>query len=274
MNREHEIVNRGKIAPPSQILSELTQLGVKEGDIILVHSSLSKIGWIPGSAQSVFQCLLDSIGTNGTIVIPSFTSDNTDPKQWQRPPVPEEWMPIIRAESAPFDPKITPSRDMGAISEVGRVWTGSKRSNHPTSSFSAIGSMADKVVQIHELGSSLGERSPLASLEELNARVLLLGVGFERCTCFHLAEYRTTKRRRNYMEGSAVLVDGKRKWIEYEELEVDGDDFAQIGEEFVKEGKVKIGKVGEANCFLFQLKESVEFAKNWMDKNRTSDASN
>ena len=42
----------------------------------------------------------------------------------------------------------------------------------------------------HAPDCRLGERSPLARLEELHARVLLLGAGYDACTGFHLAEYR------------------------------------------------------------------------------------
>jgi aminoglycoside 3-N-acetyltransferase len=80
---------------------------------------------------------------------------------------------------------------MGAIAECFRSWPGSLRSNHPTSSFTALGPNADRITGDHgDEYEGLGERSPLGRLYELDAQILLLGVGHDRNTSLHLAEAR------------------------------------------------------------------------------------
>ena len=44
------------------IIKKLRQLGLKEGDSLCVHSSLSSLGYVVGGAESVIQALLEVIG--------------------------------------------------------------------------------------------------------------------------------------------------------------------------------------------------------------------
>ena len=53
----------------------------------MVHSSLSKIGWVCGAEVSVIQALLEVVGEEGTIVMPAHTGDNSDPSVWENPPI-------------------------------------------------------------------------------------------------------------------------------------------------------------------------------------------
>src|SRR5690349_7103098 len=57
-------------------------------------------------------------------------------------------------------------------------------------SFAAWGRHALPITANHALDYGLGEHSPLARLYDLDGSVLLLGVGYERRTSLHLAEYR------------------------------------------------------------------------------------
>src|SRR5205085_4042113 len=107
------------------------------------------------------------------------------------PPVPEAWWETIRNERPAFDARTQPTRGMGAIAECFRSWPGSQRSDHPLVSFTALGPNAERIAANHELANGLGEGSPLARLYDLDAHVLLLGVGHANNTSLHLAEYRT-----------------------------------------------------------------------------------
>jgi aminoglycoside 3-N-acetyltransferase len=169
---------------------DLSTLGLTAGDTVLVHSSLRSLGWVCGGAVAVVQALLDVLGPGGTLVVPTQTMDNSDPKHWSRPPVPESWWPVIREHMPAFDPVVSPAAGLGVIAEQVRTWPGAVRSDHPHTSFAAVGAAAAELMAEHELTSQLGERSPLAALERAGAKVLLLGTGFASCTAFHLAEYR------------------------------------------------------------------------------------
>jgi aminoglycoside 3-N-acetyltransferase len=116
----------------------------------------------------------------------------------------------------------------------------------------------------------LGERSPLARLEERDAKVLLLGVGWDVCTAFHLAEYRG---QRPAMEDNsfAVMTEKGREWITVLDVAVNGDDFGEMGECFESERSVFHAKVGGANARLFSLADAVKYAEGWLPLHRPSE---
>ncbi len=94
-------------------------------------------------------------------------------------------------DDARLRPALSPRRGASrAIRGTLRTWPGALRSAHPQTSFAAVGARAAEVVEGHAPDCRLGERSPLARLEAMAARVLLLGAGYDTCTSFHLAEYR------------------------------------------------------------------------------------
>jgi aminoglycoside 3-N-acetyltransferase len=174
----------------SRLRSGLQALGVRAGDRLLVHSSLSVLGFVAGGSQTVIEALMGAVGPDGLLVTPAFTSGLSDPADWQAPPVPADWIEPIRAEMPVFDPRLSPSRGVGAIAETFRTAPGVVRGDHPQSSFAAWGAGAEAIVTPHALEAWLGEGSPLARLYEAEARVLFLGTGYATCTSFHLAEHR------------------------------------------------------------------------------------
>lgn len=254
-----------------ELAQALTALGVQRGDTLLVHSSLKALGWVPGGALAVVQALLDAVGDTGTLVVPTQTGENSDPAGWARPPVPPGWWPVIRAETPGFDPERTPSQGMGAVPEQVRTWPEARRSSHPQTSFAALGPRSAEVVAVHDLDSQCGERSPLATLERLGAKVLLLGAGFRSCTAFHLAEYRVAGSPRTTHGAAVLTADGGREWVTFDDLDLDEDDFEEIGTHLRSLGAVATGKVGEADSHLLDLTTGVEAARAWMVGHRRPD---
>jgi aminoglycoside 3-N-acetyltransferase len=252
--------------PTDRLVSDLRDLGVAAGDTVLVHSSLSALGWVSGGAPAAVDALMAAVSEEGTLAMPTHSSQLSDPRHWENPPVPNEWEGKIKETSPPFRPELTPTRGMGAIVDCFRDYPGVVRSKHPTSSFAAWGTDAEFVVSDHAYDSSLGERSPLARLNDLGARVLRLGV--EVNTSLHLAEYRAEYEGKSFdVNGGPILVDGERRWVTFEEPESE-DDFRDIETAFEENHVIRRGQVGEADATLLSQRELVAFGIEWMEANR------
>ncbi|MET8802959.1 AAC(3) family N-acetyltransferase [Streptomyces sp. NPDC004546] len=253
----------GPLVTRDTLATQLRRLGVETGEILLVHSSLSSLGWVNGGAVAVVQGLLDALGPSGTLVVPAQSAQLSDPALWARPPVPEQWWDRIRATMPPYDPLITPTRGVGVIPETVRTWPGALRSAHPQTSFAALGPRAREITDGHAPDCRLGEHSPLARLEKLGARVLLLGAGYASCTSFHLAEYRIP----------APLAEVGRPapgggWETVIEVSIDSDRFDELGHDFERDRPVVRGRVGAADARLFPVADAVAYAERWLPLHR------
>ncbi len=256
-------------ATVSSLRADLERLGLADGSIAIVHSSLSSIGWVAGGAQAVVQALLEAVGSQGTVVMPTQSGQLSDPADWEDPPVPPEWHEAIRSGFPAYDPNLTTTRGMGAVVETFRCDRGTMRSAHPLSSFAAYGPAADEIVGDHPIDDEFGERSPLARLHDLDADVLLIGVDHGSNTSLHLAEHRADWMGKDRTErGAPVAVDGETRWVTWTDLEADEEDFPEIGEAFAATGAETVGNVGIATARRCSQRAIVDFAVEWMSANR------
>lgn len=264
MERERAAIDRADTPRTrASLAADLRALGVEPGMTLLVHSSLSALGWVAGGPVAVVQALMDVVTPYGTLVMPAFTSDNSDPALWSHPPVPAAWVPIIREHTPAFEAAITPTRMMGRIAELFRTWPGALRSDHPQSSFATWGRHADAITREHALEGGLGDSSPLARIYDLDGNVLLLGAGFANNSSFHLSEYRAGSSPWT-LTGAALLEDGQRVWKTYREIDWNDEPFTEIGAAFEQTGAVTHGPVGSAQALLFRQRPAVDFAQRWL----------
>ncbi|MFW2335463.1 aminoglycoside N(3)-acetyltransferase [Ilumatobacter sp.] len=268
---ERDVID-GSVRPATRasLVADLRALGVTPGMTMMVHVALSRIGYVAGGAHAVVLALLESVGDTGTLVMPAHSTDLTDPADWSNPPVPVEWQATIRDGMPPYDPVMTPPREMGAVVDCFRHVPGVIRSGHPTVSAAAVGPNAAFVAADHELRDGLGERSPQGRLYELDGHVLLMGVTHANNTSLHLAERRSAPADARWRpQSSPLLVDGERRWVTYECLDDDPSDFENIGEAFAESGAERSGPVGAGVGRLMRCRDLVDFATDWMNEHRT-----
>ena len=267
---ERDVVERTDMPlTVTSLAGQLRANGLAEGQTVLVHVAMSKLGWIAGGAEAVILALLEAVGESGTIMMTTLSSANTDPRDWQHPPVPESWWQTIRDHTPAYNPLTTPTRGMGRVPELFRTWPGALRSAHPAFSDAALGPSAGYLVAEHDLREDIGDRSPLGKLYELNGHVLLLGVGHGNNSSLHLAEHRADYPGKRYgRTGSAMLVDGQRQWVTYETLDTYADDFGEIGAAFDMAHGIEVGWIGNAEVRFFRQRPLVDFGVAWMEAHR------
>ena len=253
----------------ASLTEQLRACGLAEGQTVLAHLAMSRLGWVIGGAEAVILALLAAVGDRGTIMMVTNCSNNTDPCEWQHPPVPEGWWQTIRDHTPGYNPLTTPTRGMGVVPELFRTWPGAVRSAHPAFSLAAVGPQAQYLVADHALEEDSGDRSPLGKLYELDGHVLLLGVDHWNNTSLHLAEFRADyPGKRNLRTGSAMLINGRRQWVAYETLGTSADDFGEIGDAFDRAHNIVVQQINAAPVRFFRQRLVVDFAVAWMEQHR------
>ena len=119
-----------------------------------ILDALNRVGM--GKGQTVIEALLEAVGEEGTIMMPTQSWKNLDPEtgvHWQEP---EAWWQSIRDNWPAYDKAITPTNTMGAVAEMFRTWPGSRRSDHPARSVAAWGRWADYLTEDHDLSDIFG----------------------------------------------------------------------------------------------------------------------
>lgn len=172
--QREELAKNKQTVDEAEIISVLQNAGIKEGDVLMVHSSLRKIGLVENGAGTLIDALLKTIGKTGTLMMPSFPAIGFNYDYLKSKPV--------------FDLKHTPSR-MGIVTETFRKKSGSVRSLHPTDSVVAFGKDADYLVKDHfgQL-TPYNKKSPFYRLCGLKGKILMIGVQLDSLTNLHTLE--------------------------------------------------------------------------------------
>ena len=253
----------------SDIADALKRIGLQRGDAVMVHTSLGKIGYVCGGAQAVIEALIETVGEDGTVMMPTQSWKNLDPETGVHWDADEADWDGIREHWPAYQKAVTPTNTMGAVAEMFRSWPGAMRSDHPARSVAAWGKHAEYLTKDHDLSDIFGDTSPVGKLYELDGKVLLIGVDYDKNTSIHLADVRAAyPGKHTCIEHSAVMENGKRVWKPYETLFVDGEDFTEIGAAFEKVHPVSIVKLGETEIKLMKQRELVDFAIEWIEDNR------
>jgi aminoglycoside 3-N-acetyltransferase len=229
------------IVTRQSLAKDLRALGVRPNDILLVHTSLSALGHVIGGSRTVVEALLD---VADTIMMPAYSGDLSDPAEWKHPPVDD--VDAARDAIPAYDPRLTPTRGMGAIAEYFRTYPGVRRSPHPQSSFCALGPFAAALVDTHPLDFRFGPKSPLGALARLGGKVVLLGAPWNTCSFLYLGQSGEPVERQ-----SPMIVGGVRKWVRYRDIAYTDAAFVDTIRALLQRGIAKQGRVGHAETIIF-----------------------
>ena len=248
---------QGKVLSKVDLLQQFKEIGIHEGDSLLVHCSLSKIGYVQNGAEDLVGALQEAVGLSGNLLMP-----NSPNASFQ--------LEYIRALEV-FDVVNTPSK-LGAVSEYFRKLPKSKRSAHPTEPVSCIGPDADWFTKDH-FGNitAYNQNSPFFKLYEKQGKILYLGVTLDNAgTNLHTLEdaveqfkfqvyYPELFSVKVKMEDGEILTMNTKVHDPNQSKKRQCDDLIPL---FIENGVMRKVKIGEANSLLLDAKAMFEVMKN------------
>lgn len=248
-------------------------MGLRAGDLVMVHSSMRSVGHILGGPNEMIEALLESVGPSGTVMMyvdwedGAQTFTRTDRGKGIPPALMDAW--------PAFDPrKARAARSYGILPEFLRTWPGASRSANPGASVAAVGAQAEWICADHPLNYGYGPGSPLWKLVQTRGRVLLIGSPLENVTLLHLSEHMAQlpdKRVIRYQE--KLFRHGGAEWVEIEEFDTSDpvvdtapeDHFDQLMRAHLEQGEFSTGAIGDAHSYLFEAEHLHRFAVGWLE---------
>lgn len=249
----------------SQLVEQLRELGLRQGDAVLAHAALRRVGPVLGGPDTLIDAVRAVIGPAGTLL--AYCDWQADDDILERTD--------LRDEIPPFDPQRSRSiRDNGAFPELLRTTPGALRSGNPGASCAALGGKAEWFTADHALDYGYGPQSPFGKLVEAGGKTMLIGAPLDTMTLLHHAEHVAdfpNKRLRRYE--APILMDGKTVWRHFEEFDtgdpphgLPDDYFATIVEAFLATGQGQRGMIGAAPSVLVDAAPMVAFGVAWLEE--------
>jgi len=256
----------------ASLAADLGRLGVADGDLVMVHAAMRRVGPVLGGPDALIAALRDAVGREGTLA--AYTDwhldhgDLLDAEGRVRP----GW----RAHVPPFDPRTARAiRDHGVLAEFLRTTPGALRSANPGASVAALGARAAWLTADHPLDYGYGPGTPLSRLVEARGKVLMVGAPLDTMTLLHHAEHlaRIPGKRIRRMEVPFATEDGT-VWRMIEEFETAGpvvagladDYFAEVVRDFLATGQGRQGPVGDAPSVLVEAAPMCAFGVAWLER--------
>lgn len=221
----------------------LEELGVKRGDCIGVHSSLSAFGYVEGGADAVIDALLEIVGPEGAVVAPTYSNNQETIDK-----TPED-----HALGVTWKYRVLPYRPTEDSCWTGQIpdtfWRREEavRGPNPSHSLAAIGAGADALAQGWD------------RLLEVDGYILLLGVTLGCCSSMHLAEQYVQLPQR--ILDRTTPPEELAKQYRSEEIHFGFGpypDFELMEEPCRECGIMKSVKLGEADVKMVRLRELVD----------------
>ena len=242
-----------------QILEQLKNLGINNGDTIFVAADLMRVGYFN---SSIDQTLLDWVeifdellGDKGTIVVPTYSPS---------------YIRLIKKYDFIFT-KESASNSGSLAKAYLNFAPGALRGDHPTNSCTSKGFYAEDISKVD--GPSFKKYSPYAKVIELGGKNLMLGIVDQRnCpfTYHHVQENLGHTRTHPYsgmLETSYINELGVKTRFIVNEV---GGCTAGVHKTWgyhLDKGAVKFGQVGKSLSALVDSKKSVEIITKVMTEN-------
>ena len=247
-----------------QLTEAFHKIGIQKGDSVLVHASLSKIGYVDGGAKTLVTALLETIGNEGTLLFPTFSATGRNKTHLEEHPY--------------FNIRNTPSQ-MGAVTEYFRKLEDVFRSMHPTDSVCAKGKLADFFTNSHygQL-TPYNEHSPFRKLCLMKGKILMLGNTLNgACTNLHTLEdavdFKFPVYDSKIFEVEMTDKNGIKTKVK---TKVHNPDYSAkrncdaLKPLFEKEGVLVNGMIGEAKSMLIDADKMLEvMIRNYKEKGIT-----
>ncbi|MCA9630094.1 MAG: AAC(3) family N-acetyltransferase [Myxococcales bacterium] len=219
-----------------ELTKQLLALGVAPAGVLLVHTSFRRVRPVIAGPRGLLHALREALGPDGTLVMPTMT-----------------------AGDGPFDPRTTPTLDMGITAETFWRTPGVLRSSHPGASFAASGPQAEHICRPQPLSPPHGPDSPVGRVHELDGQVLLLGVDHSESTTLHLAESLAAVP---YSVQHPCIVgigdDTREEWLAETDHCCEG--FKRLNGWLDDSGLQREGRVGHATAKLSRARDLVRTA--------------
>lgn len=217
-----------------KVVSQLRELGVVPGGVLLVHTAYRAIRPVDGGPEGLVRALQAALGPDGTLVMPSWGGGGDEP---------------FDARSSAVD------ADLGIVAQTFWRLPGVKRADH-MHAFAAIGPQADYVLQDPLPLPPHIAKSPVGRVHDLDGQLLLLGVDHDADTTIHLAEtiagvpYGVPK-------SGTVLRGGRPERIEYRENDHCCRRFRLVDRWLRDAGLQREGPVGHGAARLVRARDVV-----------------
>ena len=242
------------------------QLGIKKGQLVEVHSSLSSFEYVVGGARTIVDALMEVIAEDGTILMPTHVYDNTEPSNWNNPAIEPYLYSSVRRAIPPYDPNENDALGMGAVVENFRRRQGVVTTAHPSVSYAAWGKYAKLLCNRQSLHFPLAEESPAARLYEMKGYVLLIGCEMNKTTCMHLAEYRTDNRP-IIINGACIDSKNGPRWTSYLDLDTDSDIFMKVKPELQKKKAIQEIACSGSHIQFFSADVAIDAMIQYLERN-------
>lgn len=248
---------------PDELSEGFRQLGLAEGDAVMLHASLEAIGNVDGGAAMVLHRLVRAIGKKGTILAPTFTSVTRHSSTHDNYTKLGCWCEGHETRHLPYIPELQPDKEIGAISYRLCSWPSSRRSTHPAYSFVSVGVRGDELVRE---SAPLDPLFPVKRFLKHNPIILTIGMGFTSMIEIHLAEEGRVSSK--FVRERALTVSSKGPaWVDVVSLGC-SQGFSKMSEE-MRSGEFKEADIGSAQARVFSMSGLVERARSLLDSDLT-----